>query len=825
MQNTTKNVSADNNAVLENDPSNLGNSSNSVNPLVQKAVSSAIDEIPKAFESSKSESEIYNLWEKTDIFNPDKFEQYLLDNKRPVNKPFVMTLPPPNANGDLHIGHMCGYSCMDLMGRYFRMRNRPVLLLAGKDHAGIQTEAVFTKKLEKEGISKWDLGREEFYKRCYKFCIESANNARTQEKAIGLSADWSREKFTLDPALTKVIYKTFYKMLEEGMIYRSKRIINQCPNCKTALADIDTDHEEMPGIFAYIIYPFVLDEDNDKAEKAWGHRGIVVATTRPETMLGDTAVAVHPDDKRYAQFVGHQVKLPFVDRKIPIIADEALDMELGTGALKVTPAHSPIDFELGIKHNLVVVNVINPDAKMEGPIPERFVGLGTIECSKALVKELDEMGLLVKIERIKHEVAVCERCHTPVEPIISLQWYLDVKEPAKQALEALKKGQVKVHPEGQQRALEYFYENIQPWCISRQLWWGHKIPVWYSGGKYLHDWLLSNPDKNIGEFEKITGKKLTGTGKIFVGEEMPVEDKEWQGDKNDLSFEAETDVFDTWFSSGQWPFSTLGGPEGEDYAKYYPTDVMVHGRDILFWWTARMIMMGLYRTDKVPYHDVYLTGMILAPDGSKMSKSKGNTIPPAEIISKYGADAVRMWYYTDALAGANVPLREEKIKGNRNFVNKIWNANRFVLMNVDDSEVNPIKTKLSELQKTWNETEMEESTDQKDVFIKSALAETKYSIDRASKHIEMYRFNLGAEEIREFFWHRICDCWIEEVKIAISTRPKGDQHRIVLLARLIFVMQQYYKIMHPFIPFITEAVWQALGKYGFTNDALISVEL
>jgi valyl-tRNA synthetase len=554
-------------------------------------------------------------------------------------------------------------------------------------------------------------------------------------------------------------------MYRDGLVYRDKRIINQCPQCRTALADIDTEHEERRGIFAYIRYPLVNSNEY-----------ITVATTRPETMLGDTAVAVNPKDDRYRAYVGKKVLLPIANREIPIIADEDIDMEKGTGAVKVTPAHSPADFDLGKKHNLEIVNVINEEGKMTGDIPERFKGMRTVECSKAICKELEEQGLLEKIENIKHEVMVCERCRTPIEPIISNQWYIDVSDLAKRALKELEKGNVKVLPEGQQRALEHFFENIEPWCISRQLWWGQRIPVWYKGSKKKYD--------------------EEGT-EIYLGENPPDDSGEW---------EAETDMFDTWFSSGQWPYSTLGGPGSKDYERYYPTQLMIHARDILFWWSARMIMMGLYRTNQVPFSQVFLTGMILAEDGSKMSKSKGNGVEPKEVFDKYGADALRLWYYSDALPGSNAPLREEKIKGNRNFVNKIWNASRFIIMNIEEEEIDDI-------------VKYEPNDSLERVKI------TKEHVKKVSEYIEKYQFNLGAEAIREFFWHTLCDVWIEEVKDEIQDEEIGSDIRIHRLGELLFLLKENLKIMHPFVPFVTEAVWQELVKLGLAEGMLMEQQI
>ena len=740
------------------------------------------NDISKTFE--EKEKEIFTLWEESGFFNPDTMKALL---KEDAKEPFTISLPPPNANGNLHLGHMCGYSFHDAIGRYMRMTGHPTLLLPGKDHAGIQTETAFTKELEKKGKNKWDMGREEFYKQCYEFCMKNASNARDQEKNIGLSADFSREFFTLDPRLTETVYETFEMMFREGMVYRDKRIVNICPYCKTALADIDTEHEERRGIFAYIKYPLVGEKD----------KYIMVATTRPETMLGDTAVAVNPKDDRYKEYIGKKVILPIQNKEIPVIADESVDIEVGTGALKVTPAHSPVDFELGIKYNLEVVNVIDEEGKMTGNIPEKYKGMDTLQCSKELCQDLDSLGLLEEIKNIKHEVAICERCKTPVEPVISNQWYIDVSNLAKEALNALHSGEVRVIPEGQQKALEFFFENIRPWCISRQLWWGQRIPVWYSGGKKLYDWLQENKGKTVEDFEKEFNLKVIGDGSIHIGENALKEGAGW---------EPETDMFDTWFSSGQWPYSTLGGPSGEDFKKYYPTQMMIHARDILFWWSARMLMLGIYRTKEVPFKTIFLTGMILAPDGSKMSKSKGNGIEPQEVFEKYGADALRLWYYSDALPGSNAPIREEKIKGNRNFVNKIWNASRFILMNIDDAEVDAVREEVVDM-----ETER--------------IKETEVHIQKVSKYLSKYQFNLGAEEIREFFWHKLCDVWIEEIKSEIQDKEVGSKERVSRLTELLYILKQNLKIMHPFIPFITESVWQELVKLKLAEGILMGEQI
>ncbi|MBD3329242.1 valine--tRNA ligase [Candidatus Dojkabacteria bacterium] len=817
-------------------------------------------QIPKNFDSQTQEARIYKIWEDSGVFSPEGSEAEIIKQGIEPGKPFVMTLPPPNANGDLHVGHTCGYSFQDAMGRYYRMHGRPTLLLPGKDHASIQTEAVYIRHLEEKGIDKWELGREKFYKMCYDFCIERANDARSQEKKIGLSADWNRELFTLDERLNTVIYDTFFKMYDDGLIYRGKYIINQCPHCRTALADIDTVHEKSRGILAEIIYPFVDEADQKVAERDFAAnpinikddhgkvidtkilslKGITVATTRPETMLGDTAIAVHPDDPKYKNLIGKKVRIPIVDREIPIIADQEVDMQFGTAAVKVTPAHSPVDFEIGKRHDLPVINVIDELGRITAPAPDKYIGMDTVECSKALVKDLEELSLLVDIKNYKHEIVQCERCDTPIQHIVSYQWFVDVEPLAKKALAVLKNGGTKIIPDGQQSALIHFFENIEPWCISRQLWWGQDIPVWYSGGKELHDWLLEEVEKSglgkgvselsekersdlIAKFEDEMGKKVTGTGNIFVQKDKPENDPDWDGGPSELLFEKESDILDTWFSSGQWPFSTLGGPGGDDYSKYYPTDVLETARDILFWWVARMMMLGIYRTGKTPFHTVYLHGMILAEDGKKMSKSRGNGVSPMEVIRTYGADALRLWYYSDTLPGANSPLRTEKIKGNRNFVNKIWNAFRFVIMNVQDSELEQLREKLEEISTEMNAMSDGIDAEKGEEYQKEHMYSmiTKTNIQQIDGYVEEYRFNLAAEEIREFFWHTICDKWIEEVKNKIQDLKPGDSTRIRVLASLIHPMMQYLKAMHPFIPFITEAVWQELVKLGLADGDLI----
>lgn len=737
------------------------------------------DQIPKTYDSDK-EMEMYKLWEDSGFFNPD--------NVRSDKKPFVMTLPPPNANDELHIGHTCGYSFHDCMGRYNRMKGHPTLLLAGKDHAGIQTEAVFTKVLKEQGIDKWELGREEFHKRAYEYCMTQAKYARKQEKRIGLSADWSREKFTLDPKLTEIVYETFYRMFEEHLVYRGPYIVNQCTFCRTALANIDTEHAEKEGIFVDIRYPLAGE----------GDKYLTIATTRPETMLGDTAVAVHPEDRRYKKYVGKEVELPLTGRNIPVIADEAVDMEVGTAVLKVTPAHSAVDFKIGEKHGLDIVNVINEEGKMTENAPEKYQGMTVKEAREAVMEDLKEQGLLGEVENITHEVIVCERCGHDIEQIISKQWFINVKGLAEKGIEVLDKGETVVFPENQGRILRRWFENIEPWCISRQLWWGHKIPIWYCGGKPLYDWLLDNPENTAKDFFRERDLDEEGCGTAIPGANTPRKCPKCAG----VNLEPETDIFDTWFSSGQWPFSTLGGTEGEDYQKYYPTDVMVNGRDITFFWDARMIMMGLYRTGKPPFSTVYVHGLILAPDGQKMSKSKGNGIFPDEVFAQYGADALRLWYYTDTLPGQDSPIRHEKLKGNRNFVNKVWNASRYVMMQVVELDDGESKVVQKSVQKHLKRMRLSRDEWEKET-LEVARSVTEY--------LDKYRFNLAVEKIREFFWHTFCDIWIEETKSEISDKP---EEKAEFLGRLIAILIVQLKLIHPFAPFVTERVWQELREIG-----------
>lgn len=743
--------------------------------------------IPKSYDPKVVEKKIYKMWEDSGYFNPDKMIEDYEKRGEKVPQPFVIPLPPPNANDNLHLGHVSGYTYQDIMGRYNRMLGRPTLLLPGKDHAGIQTEVVFEKQLAKKKIKKRELGREEFYKQCYEFCMMNAGNARNQEKKIGLSADYSREKFTLDPDLTDIVMETFEKMFNEGLIYRGSRVINWCVRCQTALANIDTEHTEKEGILAHIKYPI---KDTDEF--------IEVATTRPETMLGDTAVAVNPKDEKYKDLIGKTCIIPFVNREVPIIADYRIDMEFGTGAVKVTPAHSPIDYEIGKDHNLEEITVIDKYGRMTNEAGEKYAGMKVKACREQLLKDLEKEGLLVRVESYHHAVTTCERCGSEIEPLIQMQWFVNVQKIKQGAIDAVKKEQTKIYPKTEEKVYSNWMENLNDWCISRQLWWGHQIPIWYCGGRDLHDELIDNPEA--------TG---AGCGNAFYhyGKEKPVKCPQCGG----THLEQDPDVFDTWFSSAQWPYTTLGGLEGEDYKKFYPTDVLATGRDILFFWVARMMMMGIYKTGKPPFHSVYLYGLVTDKHGQKMSKSKGNGIDPTEMIEKYGTDALRYSFVFGNSPGQSYRLYEEKINGFKKFINKIWNGSRFALMQFE----NLSKDKRQQIAKQAVTIKGTERLDS----LNNYIIETTRLLDE-------FRFGIAAEELYNFWWHIFCDKYIEEIKSAINDlgghteldSESREKKNLKLLAELLRLLITQLKLLHPFIPFVTEEIWQILKSMNLIAE-------
>jgi len=685
----------------------------------------------RVYEPQKIEDEIYARWEKSGFFNPDNLEN--------TNDSHCNVLPPPNANGELHIGHASGYTVMDIFGRYARMNGKKTLLLPGKDHAGIQTQVVFEKKLQADsGISRQQLGREEFYKKTYAFCIDRANYMRSQEKKIGISADWSREKFTLDPDVLKTAMETFVKMHSDGLIYKGKRIINWCPRCATALSDVEVLHKDTAGKLYFIKYPI---ENSDEF--------ITVATTRPETMLGDTAVAVNPKDKRWEKSIGKNVILPLQKTIIPIISDERIDLSFGTGAVKITPSHDPLDWQIGKDHKLAEIQIIDEKALIT-ELGGKYAGLSTHQAREEILKDLEKLGLLEKTEELEHSVSICERCKTTIEPLTSSQWFINVDDEKyslkKKAIEAIKKSEIEIFPSNFQKILIDWFDNMRDWCISRQIWWGPQFPVWYC--------------------------EDCGQEKYIVSIEKPATCPHCNGKK----LTQDENTFDTWFTSGQWAYTTLK-THGNDF-DFYPSNMMVMGRDLLFFWSSRMIMMSLYTNGKIPFKNLFFTGLVLDKEGHKFSKSKGNGIDPLTMIDKFGADALRMSLIMDSAPGQDSRLYEEKIETFRNFANKLWNISKYCL-----SQEN---FKLPE------NISKENIISPADQWIIQKLNKT---IKAATELIENKQIALAADTIKTFTWNEFADWYLEINKI--------EKNQILLG----YVLDKLLRLWHPFMPFITEHVW------------------
>ena len=665
----------------------------------------------KTYGPQKTEPEIYELWEKGGYFQPQ------FKKGKSAKKPFVITLPPPNVTGELHLGHVM-YAIEDLMIRYHRMLGEPTLWLPGFDHASIAVEYLVNKQLKKEGQNKQQIGREEFLRKAKDFAENSRNYIKSQLVSLGFSLDWTKEAYTMDEKRSAAVKEAFKRLYDKGLIYQGERIITWCPKCQTALSDLENDYQQVEGELYYIKYG-----------------PISIATTRPETMFADVAVAVNPQDKRYLRLIGQKVPLPLTNRQIPIIADEAVDLKFGTGALKITPGHDPLDFEIGQRHELKIINVIDQFGKLT-KVAGQFAGMNVNEARLAVVEELQKKGNIIKIEKIVHSVGHCQRCGTITEPEVSKQWFVKTKTLAQPAIEAVKKGQIKIIPKRFEKVYLHWLENIKDWCISRQLWWGHQIPL-----------------------------------------------------------EGETDVLDTWFSSGLWPFSTLGWPEkSKDYETFYPTTVRETGYDILFFWVAREIMLALFLTGKIPYEIVYLHGLIRDKQGKKMSKTAGNVLDPLELTKKYGTDALRMSLIIGNAPGNDLSLSEEKVKAYRNFANKVWNASRFVLAHERQNIV----------QRTKNIGKHKD-----DIWI---LGETGKVVKQVTSHLNHYRFDLAADNLYQFFWHTFCDQYLE------MTKKRRDEAQSTLLQVLAISL----KLLHPFMPFLTEQIWQ-LGKNQpfFSKEALI----
>ncbi|PKB68519.1 MAG: valine--tRNA ligase [SAR202 cluster bacterium Io17-Chloro-G3] len=697
-------------------------------------------DFPKAYDPSGVEQRLYRFWLDKGYFTP---------KVDPSKKPFTIIMPPPNVTGELHVGHALTATLQDIFTRWHRMLGDQALWLPGTDHAGIATQVVVERELLQEGISRRELGREQFQKRVWEWVRKYGGIITKQHQRLGASCDWSRERFTLDPGPSKAVRTTFVNLYEEGLIYRGNRIINWCPRCTTALSDLEVVHSDQDGSLYYIHY--VLEASKES---------LTVATTRPETLLGDTAVAVNPKDKRYRHLIGKKVLLPIIGRLIPIIGEEAVDMEFGTGALKVTPGHAEIDFEIGQHHSLPIINIMNLDGtlnKQAGP----YEGIERYQARKGILKQLDQEGLLKSIETYSHTIGHCTRCDTVVEPLVSEQWFVRMSHSeglAKAAIDAVKRGHITIVPERFTKVYLNWMENIRDWCISRQLWWGHRIPVWYCDN--CHKETVSVKDPTVCRH------------------------------CNNTAITQDPDVLDTWFSSALWPHSTLGWPEDtEDFNYFYPTAVMETGYDILFFWVARMIMMGLRNTGKIPFKTVYLHGLIRDIQGAKMSKSRGNVIDPLQAVESYGADALRFALSTGTTPGNDSRLGEAKLESARHFANKIWNASRYVATTVENSK---------DL-KGWHQpTEVDHREDR---WILSRLCRVT---QRVNQLLEEFQPGEAQRELYEFLWNEFCDWYIEMAKVRLHS---GDKTPSAILAH---VLEMTLRLLHPFMPFITEELWQRL---------------
>lgn len=696
--------------------------------------------LEKTYNPKEIEPKLYEKWCENKYFHAE------VDRSK---KPFTTVMPPPNITGKLHMGHAFDNTLQDILIRYKRMQGYNALWIPGTDHAAIATEVKVTEQLKAEGIDKKELGREKFLERTWQWKDEYAGTIEGQLKKLGVSCDWDRERFTMDEGCSKAVEEVFIKLYEEGYIYKGSRIVNWCPVCKTALSDAEVDHEEQAGHFWHIKYPIVGTD-----------RFLEIATTRPETMLGDTAIAVHPDDERYKDIVGKNVLLPLVNREIPIVADYYVDKEFGTGAVKITPAHDPNDFEVGKRHNLPEINIMNDDATIN-ELGEKYAGMERYEARKAIVSDLEEQGFLVKVEDHSHNVGTHERCGTTVEPLVKQQWFVRMEELAKPAIEAISNGDLKLIPERMNKTYMNWLSNIRDWCVSRQIWWGHRIPAYY----------------------------CQECGKVVVAREMP----EVCPDCGCTHFVQDEDTLDTWFSSALWPFSTLGWPEKtEDLDYFYPTDVLVTGYDIIFFWVIRMVFSGYAYTGKAPFHTVLFHGLIRDSQGRKMSKSLGNGIDPLEIIEKYGADALRITLVTGNAPGNDMRFYDERVEANRNFANKVWNASRFILMNMEGKEITvPNESDLSAVDQ-WIISKMNTLT--KDV----------------TENMDKFELGIAVQKVYDFIWDEFCDWYIELAKYRIYHAEEDPAAANSALYTLKTVLGDALKLLHPFMPFVTEEIYGAL---------------
>ena len=698
-------------------------------------------ELPKVYEPREVESRVYQQWEDAGCFKAQR---------DPKKKPFTIVMPPPNVTGQLHMGHAMDCTLQDILIRFKRMQGYAALWVPGTDHAGIATQIKVEENLRvNEGLTRYDLGREKFLDRVWDWKNQYGNRIVEQQKKMGASCDWSRARFTMDEGCSKAVRETFCNLYEKGLIYKGSRIINWCPHCVTALSDAEVEYVDKPGNLWHIRYP-LSDGSGD----------IVVATTRPETMLGDTGVAVNPEDEKFKHLIGKTCVLPLVGREIPIVGDEYCEIGFGTGAVKMTPAHDPNDFEVGLRHNLEVIRVIADDGKINEN-GGKYEGMDRYECRKAIVKDLEEQGYLVKVEPYNHNVGTCYRCHNDVEPLISAQWFVKMKPLAKEALRVVNDGETKFVPDRFSKTYTNWMENVHDWCISRQLWWGHQIPVWYCDD--CGHMTVSRTDAC--ECEKCRSKNI----------------------------HRDPDVLDTWFSSALWPFSTLGWPDKTpDLEYFYPTDVLVTGYDIIFFWVSRMIFSACEQTKQPPFHTVFIHGLVRDDKGRKMSKSLGNGIDPLEIADKFGADALRFNLITGNSPGNDMRFYTERCEAMRNFANKIWNASRFLMMNLTiDKCVLPEKL---ELEDKW------------------ILSKLNSLIPDVTDNMDHYELGVAAQKIYDFIWDSYCDWYIELTKSRLQGEDEAAKEQAQQV--LCYVLTQMLKLLHPFMPFITEEIWQALPHQG-----------
>ena len=734
-------------------------------------------ELTKIYDHRTIEKELYEWWEKEGFFAPEKSKELGITNEK--SERFCITIPLPNVTGQLHSGHALVISLEDLMTRYERMRQKETLYIPGTDHAGIATQSVVVRELEKQGINHKDLGREKFVEKVWEWKHKYHARITEQSKSMGISCDWSREYFTLDPNLSRAVREAFYRLYHKGLIYRGEYMVNWCPGrCVTAISDLETESEDEHGQLWYIKYPIITKDwkgpQHPWASGKWAEGAtdfITVATTRPETLLGDSAVATIKSHPKYAKYIGKQAVVPAVSRSVPIIADPYVDPEFGTGALKITPAHDPNDFEIGKKHNLKFINIFNENAQILNGFVESYTNLDRFECRKLILKDLEKEGLITNIEPYDHAEPHCQRCHAIIEPRISIQWFVKTKPLAGPAMEKVRTGQTTIIPEREERRYYHWMENIHDWCISRQLWWGHRIPVWYCDD--CGQEICPEPDvESVTTCSKCKGSNV----------------------------HQDEDVLDTWFSSGLWPYSTLGWPDTNhpDYKRFYPTDTRETGYDILFFWVAREMMMGIELTGEAPYHTIYLHGMIRDEKGRKISKSMENIdqYDPLKIIKEYGADSLRYVNISTSVPGLDTNLDPKNIEVAHKYCNKIWQASRYVLTNLSEDEK---ISKISEI-----------DFDKLKFPDRWILSRLNSVIREVQSYMDDYDYLRMTRVIKSFFWSEFCDWYIEMSKNFLYDEDYADKH--IQKAILLHVLETFYKLLHPVMPFITEKLWQALPK-------------